>query len=99
MNPEGLSDGFVLLRAWRVDDAEWYASIAANDVLIQRFTTESPTVTAEAVRTAIVELLARPDGAAGFLVADAATGERLGNVALTGYARDPARDERQTDQR
>ena len=68
---------------WRVEDAEWYASVAANDELIQRFTTESPTVTAEAVRTAIVELLAGPVGAAGFLVADATTGERLGNIALT----------------
>ncbi len=80
---DGLSDGVVLLRAWRVDDAEWYASVAANDELIQRFTTESPTVTAKEVRSAIVELLAGPIGAAGFLVADAATGERLGNIALT----------------
>ena len=85
---DGLSDGVVLLRPWRVDDAEWYASVAANDELIQRFTTESPTVTAEAVRTAIVELLAGPVGTAGFLVADAATRERLGNVALTYDARE-----------
>jgi RimJ/RimL family protein N-acetyltransferase len=83
-----LSDGVVLLRPWRVDDAEWYASVAANDEPIQRFTTESPTVTAEAVRTAIVELLAGSVGMAGFLVADAVTGERLGNIALTYDARE-----------
>jgi RimJ/RimL family protein N-acetyltransferase len=80
---DGLSDGVVLLRAWRVDDAEWYASVATNDELIQRFTTESATVMAEAVRTSIVELLAGPLGMASFLVADATSGERLGNIALT----------------
>ncbi len=83
MDTDGLSDGVVLLRAWRVDDAEWYASTVANDDLIQRFTSESPTVTHEEVRTAIVELLAEPVGKAGFLVADATSGERLGNIALT----------------
>lgn len=83
MNPDGLSDGLVLLRGWTVDDADWYASTVANDDLIQRFTSESPTVTPEEVRTAIVELLAEPVGRAGFLLADAPTGERLGNIALT----------------
>lgn len=82
MGFDGLNDGVVLLRAWEVDDAEWYAATAAHDELIQRFTTESATVTAEDVRVAIVELLAGPVGAAGFLVADAETGERLGNIAL-----------------
>jgi len=78
-----VGDGIVVLREWDVEDAEWYASTAARDELIQRFTTESPTVTAEQVRAAIVALRARPVGAAGFLIADAATGERLGNIALT----------------
>jgi RimJ/RimL family protein N-acetyltransferase len=80
---EPISDGVVRLRPWTVDDAPWYAEVAGNDELIQRFTTESPTLTAAEVRTAILDLLAGPPGAAGCLVADAATGERLGNIALS----------------
>jgi len=83
VNPDGLRDDVVALREWSVDDAEWYAATAATDELIQRFTAESPTVTAEDVRAAILELRAGAPGAAGFLVADAATGERLGNIALS----------------
>jgi [ribosomal protein S5]-alanine N-acetyltransferase len=71
-----------MLRRWTVDDAEWYAATVTGDPSIQRFTSESPTVTANDVRAAIAGLLAGSPGTAGFLVADAATGRRLGSVAL-----------------
>jgi RimJ/RimL family protein N-acetyltransferase len=77
------SDDVVVLRIWDVADASWYAQTAANDELIQRFTTESPTVSAAEVRSAIVALLAGQPGQAGFLIADRVTGERLGNIALS----------------
>jgi [ribosomal protein S5]-alanine N-acetyltransferase len=77
-----IADDVVVLRPWDVADAQWYAEIAAHDALIQRFTTESSTLTAAEVRTAIVELLTEPVGAVGFLIADAVTGQRLGNMAL-----------------
>lgn len=51
--------------------------------LIQRFTAEQPTVTAQDVRAAIHHLLSGPVGAAGFLIADVVTGQRLGNIALS----------------
>lgn len=73
----------IQLRAWETSDAEWCAQTAANDEMIQRFTSESAEVTAAQVRAAIVELLAGPHDAAGFLIADTTTGERLGNIALS----------------
>jgi [ribosomal protein S5]-alanine N-acetyltransferase len=79
---EQLGDDVVVLRRWRLDDADWYAETAAHDPLIQRFTSESPTLTADVVRSAIATLLAGSDHPAGFLIADASTGERLGNIAL-----------------
>lgn len=82
MATEQIGNGVVTLRPWTVDDADWYAETAAHDPLIQRFTSEPPTLTADVVRLAIVALLAGSDGAAGFLIADANTGERLGNIAL-----------------
>ena len=82
MDAQRIADGVVVLRPWSVADGNWYAETAAHDELIQRFTTESSTLTAEAVRTAIIELLAEPVDAAGFLIADAISGERLGNIAL-----------------
>jgi ribosomal-protein-alanine N-acetyltransferase len=78
----GLGDDVVVLRQWRLDDADWYAETAAHDPLIQRFTSESPALTADVVRSAIVALLAGTGNTAGFLIADANTGERLGNIAL-----------------
>lgn len=74
--------GDVVLRSWTVDDAEWYATTVTGDPLIQRFTSESPTVTVAEVRAAIAELLTGPPGAVGFLVADSLTDQRLGNIAL-----------------
>jgi len=81
MDEPRLSDGVVRLRRWQPADAGWYAETAAVDPLIQRFTSESPTVTAEQVRAAIAELARRPT-AARFLICDAGTGARLGNIAL-----------------
>jgi RimJ/RimL family protein N-acetyltransferase len=75
--------GDVVLRSWTVDDAEWYATTVTGDQLIQWFTSESPTVTVDEVRAAIVELLTGPAGTSGFLIADAITDQRLGNIALT----------------
>jgi [ribosomal protein S5]-alanine N-acetyltransferase len=80
MPAPGLTDGMVLLRQWQLTDADWYAD-AARDPVIQRYTTESPTLTADQVRAAITELAAQTD-AVGFVVCDATTGERLGNIAL-----------------
>jgi ribosomal-protein-alanine N-acetyltransferase len=77
-----LNDGVIRLRAWDVADAPWYAEVAANDPEIQRFTSESPDTTADQVRAAIEQLLAGPPQAAGFVITDAVTGERLGNIAL-----------------
>jgi ribosomal-protein-alanine N-acetyltransferase len=83
VGPEAGGGDLVVLRQWTVADAEWYAAAVTGDQVIQRFTAEPATVTAEEVRAAIAELLAGPHGAAGFLIADAVTGQRLGNIALT----------------
>jgi ribosomal-protein-alanine N-acetyltransferase len=77
-----LSDGVVTLRAWEVDDAEWYAAVATHDELIQRFTSESPGVTAGQVRADIAELESSETQAAGFVICDADSGRRCGNIAL-----------------
>ena len=80
-DPElALTDGAVVLRAWRLADADWYAN-AACDPEIQRFTSESPTLTAAEVRAAIGALAERPD-AVGFVICQATTGQQLGNIAL-----------------
>jgi ribosomal-protein-alanine N-acetyltransferase len=80
MHGDGLDDGVVRLREWADDDSAWYAG-SVRDPLIQRFTTESPALDAGQVLAAIVRL--RTAGAAeGFVICDAVTGERLGNIAL-----------------
>lgn len=76
-----LDDSLVCLREWTLDDGDWYAEMASTDPEIQRFTVESPTVTGDEVRAAIAALAGRDD-AAGFLISDSASGERLGNIAL-----------------
>ncbi len=81
MRGRGLDDGVVLLAAWAEDDAGWYAQ-STRDPLIQRFTTESPTLQAAQVVAAIRRLRA-DESAEGFLIRDAVTGERLGNIALS----------------
>jgi RimJ/RimL family protein N-acetyltransferase len=75
------SDGVVGLRTWSVEDAQWYAA-ATCDPMIQRYISESPTVTADEVRAAISALIDGQPGSAGFLVCTADTGARLGNVVL-----------------
>ena len=64
MRDRGLGDGVVLLAAWAEDDAGWYAE-STRDPLIQRFTTESPTLEAAQVVAAIRRLRAGA-GAEGF---------------------------------
>jgi RimJ/RimL family protein N-acetyltransferase len=78
--PPDLEDGVVRLREWADEDSAWYAD-SVRDPLIQRFTTESPALDAELVLAAIARLRAASD-AEGFVICDAVTGERLGNMAL-----------------
>ncbi len=80
MGEPGLDDGVVRLRDWGDDDAAWYAE-CVRDPEIQRFTTDPPTLEAEQVLAAIVRMRAADD-AEGFLICDAVTGVRLGNIAL-----------------
>jgi RimJ/RimL family protein N-acetyltransferase len=70
----------IVLREWRSDDAAWYAE-AVRDAEIQRYTTEPPSLTEADVARAIARLAGRAD-AEGYLIADEATGERLGNIAI-----------------
>lgn len=81
MGEHGLDDGVVRLREWADDDAAWYAD-SVRDPLIQRFTTESPALEAGQVLTAISRLRASGTDA-GFVICDAVTGARLGNIALS----------------
>jgi len=78
---DDLSDDVVTLRAWSVDDAGWYAD-SVQDAEVQRFTTDPPTLTAADVAAAITALPDQPEQVARLITA-AATGERLGNIALT----------------
>jgi hypothetical protein len=80
MHDHGLDDGVVRLRDWADDDAAWYAE-SVRDPLIQRFTTESSALDAGKVLAAIARLRAAND-AEGFVICDAVSGERLGNIAL-----------------
>jgi [ribosomal protein S5]-alanine N-acetyltransferase len=80
MHDRELSDGVVRLREWADDDAAWYAG-SVRDPLIQRFTTDSPTLTAGEVLAAIVRMRASGTDE-GFVICDAVTGARLGNIAL-----------------
>jgi RimJ/RimL family protein N-acetyltransferase len=82
MADELLTDGVIRLRAWALDDAGWYAA-TVRDPEIQQFTMELPDVTEESVRASIRQLHAGGPPAAGYLVTDALTGERLGSIALT----------------
>jgi RimJ/RimL family protein N-acetyltransferase len=80
MQDQGLDDGVVRLRDWADEDAAWYGE-SVRDPLIQRFTTDSPTLDAAEVLAAIVGLRAASD-AEGFVICDSVTGQRLGNIAL-----------------
>jgi ribosomal-protein-alanine N-acetyltransferase len=81
MGDRDLDDGVVLLAAWAEEDAGWYVE-STRDPLIQRFTTESPKLEAAQV-VAAIRKLHRDESAEGFLIRDAVTGERLGNIALS----------------
>lgn len=81
MGEPALADDVIQLRPWRLTDAEWYVD-AAMDATIQQFTSEPPTLTAEDVRGAIAGLAERAGSTAGFVICDAVTGERLGNIGL-----------------
>jgi [ribosomal protein S5]-alanine N-acetyltransferase len=70
----------VLLRQWRAADADWYAD-TIRDPVIQRYTSEPPILTADQVGAAIADLADQAD-AVGFVICDATTGQRLGNIAL-----------------
>ncbi|SDM93960.1 GNAT family N-acetyltransferase [Allokutzneria albata] len=65
-------------RPWSEADAAWYAE-QAKDEQILRWTTDSPDLTAEDVRTAIAAL---PGDALAWMIVDAETGEPLGNAAV-----------------
>ncbi|MFC0545004.1 GNAT family N-acetyltransferase [Kutzneria chonburiensis] len=80
MRDHGLDDGLVRLREWADEDAGWYAE-SVRDPLIQRFTTDSPTLDAAQVLAAILRLRTAGDQE-GFLICDSATARRLGNIAL-----------------
>jgi ribosomal-protein-alanine N-acetyltransferase len=73
-------DGVVGLRRWHADDAAWYAE-SSRDAQIQRFTTESPSLTAADVAAAIHQAVAREDQDA-FLICSADGLQRLGNLAV-----------------
>jgi [ribosomal protein S5]-alanine N-acetyltransferase len=80
LNDPELDDGVVRLREWDEDDAAWYAD-SVRDPLIQLFTTEPSTLTAEDVLAAISRM--RSSAAEeGFVICDALTSARLGNIAL-----------------
>ena len=80
MNVPHMRDSAIALRPWSHSDAGWYAR-SARDAEIQRFTTDASTLTAADVTAAISALSSDPRRE-GFLVADARTGARLGNIAL-----------------
>jgi len=82
-----LSDGEVVLRAWRPADAAWYAA-TARDRQIQRWTSELADLTADAVRDAI-DRMHRTGSHAGLAILDAGTGALLGNAALSRSQHDP----------
>jgi len=72
--------GDIELREWSQADAAWYAE-CTREAEVQRFTADGPDVTAAQVADAIRRRQADPD-VASFLIADAHTGERYGNVAV-----------------
>ena len=79
--PHELRDAVVTLRPWDGEDAAWYAA-CVREAEVQRFTADPPTLTAEDVARAIAALGGQPDRVA-YLIADAVTGGRLGNIALS----------------
>jgi hypothetical protein len=68
MDDRGLDDGVVRLREWADEDASWYAE-SVRDALIQRFTTDSPTLDMAQVLAALVRLRGS-DSEEGFVICD-----------------------------
>ncbi len=75
-----LTDGTIVLRPWRLADADWYAS-QVKDPEIQRQTTESAELTAHQVREAISTYADDPY-LRGWVICAAESGQLLGNAAL-----------------
>jgi len=75
-----LTDGFVLLRPWRQEEAGWYA-VQAQDPQIQAQTTHPAHLSEQQVRDAITRSAADPQHR-GWVICAAGTGELLGNAAL-----------------
>lgn len=75
-----LTDGQVLLRPWRPEEAGWYVA-QSRDAEILRWTNESPTLDEATARAAIEDMLATR-AHAGLVITDAATGALLGNAGL-----------------
>jgi len=76
----GPADERVRLCRWSAADAGWYAQ-QTTDPLIRRYTSEPPDLTAAVVAAAIDRVNGDPD-LASFLVTDAGTGARLGNIGV-----------------
>jgi [ribosomal protein S5]-alanine N-acetyltransferase len=75
-----LTDGSVLLRPWRLQEAGWYAA-QVLDPQIQAQTTEPADLTEQQVRDAITASAADPHHH-GWVICAADTGQLLGNAAL-----------------
>lgn len=75
-----LTDGSIMMRAWQMVDAEWYAA-QVTDAEIQRQTSDSPQLTAQLVREAISKYASDPNHR-GWVICAGESGERLGNAAV-----------------
>jgi [ribosomal protein S5]-alanine N-acetyltransferase len=75
-----LTDDVIVLRPWRSDDAEWYAT-QSKDAAIQQNTAEPAGLTASTVADAIARYADDPDHL-GWAICAAGTGELLGNASL-----------------
>lgn len=74
-----LSNDLVRLQAWTVQDAGWYAR-ESKDEQVQRFTSDPATLTVDDVEQAIRQL--NSESTSAFLIKDAQSDTRLGNVAV-----------------
>lgn len=74
-----LASDDIVLRPWADDDAAWY--VAARDDLILAWTRESEALTVAEAAEAFANAAANPNRG-GFAIADATSGELLGNVGI-----------------
>jgi ribosomal-protein-alanine N-acetyltransferase len=75
-----LTDGSILLRPWRLEEADWYAA-QVRDGQIQQHTSEPADLNAGQVREAILSYADDPDHL-GWVITAADSGDLLGNAAL-----------------